>query len=300
MTIRFINRPINNSGTRIFAAALGAGLLTALFQIAGLAETPYETKTFVSQIDNREDFYAYALPKEPPSGPLTLIVFFHGVTQDFTEPFKEPIAEVIMKKYPSLAIMSSNFGRRASWGTRNARIDVTHNIQEFSQSHPVDKIILMGTSMGASVAMNYAACAPKELRKKIIGIVAVCPVPDLAVLHTVSLGPIIKSSMEKSFKGTPEDKPAEYHIASLDANIVLFPTDAKVYLIDYLQDIEIPAKLVRTLERSLRVRDVNFKTVELPGILKEPLGKDLNAGLKFILEDSDAGENQKEDQKDKK
>src|SRR5277367_1412861 len=116
-------------------------LLTAP-QIAS-GETNYLKQTFQSGIDGQLDAYAFVLPFNQPANGFTLVVYFHGVTDDYTEPFKAPagdtIVDNIQKEFPNLAILSCNYGKKPSWGTRAARIDITHNIQDFMQAHPVEK-----------------------------------------------------------------------------------------------------------------------------------------------------------------
>jgi pimeloyl-ACP methyl ester carboxylesterase len=216
------------------------------------------------------------------------VLYFHGVTDDYTEPFKLPagdtIADNIQKEFPALALLSCNYGKKPSWGTRAARIDITHNIQDFMQAHPVDKIILVGSAMGASTSLNYAACAPKNLREKIIGVVVFSPVDDLSRLYKLTAAPWLKESLKKAFDGTPEEHASEYFNNSLEANVPLFPAKAKVFIVTPLQDTVFPTTLQRRVARTLRNRDVDVKVAEVEGDFQLPSNKNLIEGLKFVLQ----------------
>jgi pimeloyl-ACP methyl ester carboxylesterase len=255
---------------------------------AAQAETNYLKQTFKSGIDGELDAYAFVLPVNQPANGFTLVVYFHGVTDDYTEPFKIPpsdtIVDNIQKEFPSLAVMSCNYGKKPSWGTRAARIDITHNIQDFMQAHPVDKIILVGSAMGACTALNYAACAPKPLRDKIIGVVAFSPVDDLGKLYRLSAAPWLKESLKKAFNGTPDEHAAEYYNNSLEANTPLFPTTAKVCIVTPLQDTVFPTSLQRRVARTLRNRSVDLKVIEVEGDFQLPTPGNIVQGLKFVLQ----------------
>jgi len=251
------------------------------------AKIEYLNQAFTSEIDGKQDAYAYSLPATLPSKGGILLVYLHGLNNDYTEPFKNPardsIAAAIRKEFPDLAIVSCNYGRKPSWGSRAARLDITHNIQDFIAAHPVDKIVLVGSAMGGCTAVNYAACAPSYLREKIVGIVAFSPVAALADLHSKTAAPWLKESLEKAFGGKPEDKVLDYNNNSFEANMPLFPSKARVCIVSPLQDTVFPIKLQKELVRNLRNRDVDIKVIEVAGDYQNPSEKSVIEGLKFIL-----------------
>jgi pimeloyl-ACP methyl ester carboxylesterase len=273
---------------RFFLIASVCVLANMAWAGAALCETNYLKQTFQSGLDGQLDAYAFVLPVNPPASGLTLLVYFHGLQDDYTEPFKIPagdtIADGVQKEFPQLALLSCNYGKQASWGTRAARIDITHNIQDFMKAHPFDRVILVGNAMGACTALNYAACAPKGLREKIVGVVAFSPVDDLARLYQSSAAPWLKDSLKKALGGTPDDKAADYFNNSLEANIPLFPNKAKVYVVSPLQDTVFPTALQRRAVRTLKNRDVDVKVQEVEGDFRLPASKDVIEGLKFILQ----------------
>ncbi len=252
-----------------------------------------QQQAFTSQIDGEQDTYAYALPSSSikpsrtPDKSTTLFVYLHGLNNDYTEPFKTPagvsIAAAVRKEFPDLAIMSCNYGKKSSWGTRAARIDITHNIEEFMTAHPIDQIVIVGSAMGGCTAINYAACAPNNLREKIVGVVAFSPVGELTDLYNTTIAPGLKQSLETAFAGKPEEKPLDYNNNSFDANMPLFPIKAKVCIVSPLQDTVFPIKLQKHLARNLRNRDVEVKVIEVPGDYQNPTTKSVIDGLKFIL-----------------
>jgi dienelactone hydrolase len=251
------------------------------------AKVEYLNQVFKSEIDGKQDAYAYSLPTKMPGEGSILLVYLHGLNNDYTEPFKIPagnsIADAVRKKFPDLLIMSCNYGKKSSWGTRAARLDITHNIQDFIAAHPVDKIVLVGSAMGGCTAVNYAACAPSYLREKIAGIVAFSPVGELAELHDKTAAPWLKESLEKAFGGKPEEKALDYNNNSFEANMPLFPSKARVCVVSPLQDTVFPTKLQKELVRNLRNRDVDVKVIEVAGDYQNPSEKTVIEGLKFIL-----------------
>jgi pimeloyl-ACP methyl ester carboxylesterase len=259
------------------------------------AAQEFAKKSFTSALDGQEEAYLYCLPAKTESesakaqrgsGSIVL-VYLHGLNGDETEPFKIPagasLVSGVRKAYPNLALLSCPYGKGASWGTRLARIDITHNIQDFISFHPVDKIVIVGFAMGACTAANYAACAPSELRKKIAGIIVFSPVDNLAELYEQTVAPWLKTSLETAFGGKPSEKPTDYYINSLVANEPLFPSDAKVCVISPLQDTVFPIKLQKKFVRGLRNRETEVKVIEMPGDFQSPTAENIIEGLKFIL-----------------
>jgi hypothetical protein len=287
------------------AALLWFTLLAALWLTSPIAQAAvnFTTQSFESEIDKKEDNYGFLLPTNKSFlGPSVLLVYLHKFNKDYTEPFTgkagATLAEAIQKEFPSITILSVNYGKTASWGQRAARIDITHNIHDFIASHPTDKIVLMGSDMGGCTVLNYFACAPKDIKDKICGIVAESAVSDLALLDKQTASSDMKNSLEKAFGGKPaapqkeflvsenekiKKVDSEYFNNSLEANWPLFPTDRKIALITATLDAVNSVQLQRSLGRSLRNRDVEVKTIEVPGEAPAITPGNLVEGLKFVL-----------------
>jgi pimeloyl-ACP methyl ester carboxylesterase len=283
----------------------GLLLLAALYVTVPIAQAAlnFTTQSFQSEIDKKEDNYAFLLPSNKSFlGTSVLVVYLHKLNETYTAPFVgktgKTLAEAIQKEFPTVSILSLNYGGKDSWGRRQARIDITHNIHDFIATHPTDKIVLMGEDMGGTTAINYYACAPKDLKEKICGVVAVSAVSDLAELYRQTAGGEVKSTMEKAFGGKPAAPHKEYLVSenekikqvasdyfnnSLEANWPLFPTDGKVALVTANLDAVNSVQLQRNLARSLRNRDITLKEIEVQGEAPAITNSDLVEGLKFVL-----------------
>jgi pimeloyl-ACP methyl ester carboxylesterase len=248
----------------------------------------YQKRSFVSQIDGTDDSYAIAIPSSAAGQDSTLLVFLHGLGQDFTEPFKVPpgltIAQGLVKEFPNLAILSCNYGRTPSWGTKAAREDITNNIHAVIESHPVKKIVLAGDSMGACSALVYACSAPKDIAEKIVGIVAAYPSADLEELHKTTEAPLVKSSMETALGKKPSEDAAVYRQNSLESNLPFFPRHIKVGIISASENTVFPAKLQTDVARLLKNRDVPVKMIQIEGNLQTPPVKSMVEAMQFVLQ----------------
>jgi len=290
---------------RFISSLLWALLLAALYIAVPVAQAALNvtTQSFQSEVNNKEDNYAFLLPANKSFlGSSVLVVYLHKLNETYIEPFTgkpgTTIAEAIQKEFPSVTILSLNYGGKGSWGKRSARLDITHNVHEFVASHPTDKIVLMGSDMGGTTALNYYACAPKDIKEKIGGVVAASAVSDLVALYQQTASADVKNSMEQTFGGkwavpqkeflnSVNDKikavAAEYFNNSLEANWPLFPTDGKVALVTATLDAVNTVKLQRNLCRSLRNRDIDVKVIEVPGEAPAITPSNLVEGLKFVL-----------------
>ncbi|PWT95502.1 MAG: hypothetical protein C5B53_11325 [Candidatus Melainabacteria bacterium] len=259
---------------------------------AGLASlksgVAYQKHAFVSQIDGSDDSYALAVPSSASGQDATLLVFLHGLNQDFTEPFKVPagltIAQGLVKEYPHLAILSCNYGKTPSWGTKLAREDITNNIHAVLESHPVNRIVLAGDSMGACSALVYACLAPKDIAEKITGIIAAYPSADLEELHKTTEAPLVKSSMETALGKKPEEDAAVYRQNSLEAHLPFFPRHTKVGIISASENTVFPAKLQTDVARLLKNRDVPVKMIQIEGNLQTPPVKAVVEAMQFVMQ----------------
>jgi pimeloyl-ACP methyl ester carboxylesterase len=248
----------------------------------------YQKHAFVSQIDGSDDTYALSVPNSASGQDATLLVFLHGLNQDCTEPFKVPpgltIAQGLVKEYPHLTILSCNYGKTPSWGTKSAREDITNNIHEVLVSHPVNRIVLAGDSMGACSALLYACLAPKDIGEKITGIIAAYPSADLEELHKTTEAPLVKSTMETALGKKPEEDATVYRQNSLEAHLPLFPRRAKVGIISASANTVFPTKLQADVVRLLKNRDIPVKMIEIEGNLQTPPVKSMVEAMQFVMQ----------------
>lgn len=256
---------------------------------------------FVSRLNGQEDSYALRISHQTehntgsksnsrnqsaiPSD--TLLIYLHSLSGDFSEPFRINsdlvLADTINKEFPSLSILSCNYGKSPSWGNSVARMDITSNLRQVMKQLPVKHIVLIGTSMGASTALTYAATAPSYIKDKIMGLVTVCPCADLEDLYRLTQSPEVKSSLEEALGGNPDDKPSIYGQNSFNTYLAFLPERIKIGIISASEDTMVPILLQKDLVRDLNNRNLNTKLFEIEGKGEPPPDKSILEALRFVL-----------------
>ncbi len=140
---------------------------------------------FVSLLDGKEDCYALRAVKKVEHNSNnkttsrnqiilannTLLIYLHSLTGDFSEVFRSDsdsvLADVINKEFPSLSILSCNYGKSPSWGNAIARMDITSNLHKVIKELSIKHIVLLGTSMGPPLLLPTRPLPPVTLRKKL-------------------------------------------------------------------------------------------------------------------------------------
>lgn len=229
------------------------------------------SRPFVSLLDGKPDHFAFSAPSAPvtaESKPV-LVVYLHGMGSNYMEPFCYPgtsakIADVIQQFHADAGILSVNYRLTESWGTEAAFADITQNIREVLQMYPFKRIVLVGTSMGGCVSLNYACLAPPDIKEKLCGVVSVEGSADLAKVFVMSKNPGIQNAMMRAFGGAPDQIPQVYAARSLSGNIQQFPTRLRVSVISATKDKVIPPELQAEIVELLEKRGckVNLAPVE--------------------------------------
>ncbi|MBX9879452.1 MAG: alpha/beta fold hydrolase [Candidatus Obscuribacterales bacterium] len=225
-------------------------------------------KVYRSHVDGIEDAYGMMAPlAPPPQKGLTLVVYMHGMGSNFLEPFvnpaDQPIAKAIVTKDPSTVFMSVNYRGKASWGNEASISDISQNIREVMAEYPIDKVILVGTSMGGCTVLNYATKAPQDIKDKLQGIVSVESAGDLALLYKQTNHPAVQGAMIEALGGTPEQKPEAYADTSFLHNIGALPKNVNVAVISAKQDHIVPPRLQRDIVDALIKQGVRVKLIEV-------------------------------------
>jgi hypothetical protein len=276
----------------ILLSVVSAGSAVFTIQNATATSKPthpiYQKKEFVSQVDGGSDVSAVAYPSSSSRKETVLFVYLHGIGQDCTEPFTVPsemtIADALRKEFPQLAILSSGYGKNPSWGTRQARADISNNIHTVLQEHHIDHIILGGSTMGACSALLYACSAPKDIREKLLGVIAVYPCADLAELYKLTDTADFKTSMEGALGGKPTENKDTYRQNSLESHLPFFPKHVKVSILSATQDTVVPPKLQKDVERDLKNRDIPVKLISVEGPNQPPPAKSMVEAAHFVLQ----------------
>lgn len=225
-------------------------------------------RDFVSHYDSQPDSYVLAPPLfAPKDNKYTLLVYLHGMGSNYMEPYivlkKEPIVDKIHEKYPSIIFTSLNFGKQTAWGNDKSISDITQNISELTHAYPVHKIILVGTSMGGSVALNYVSQAPDAIKSRITGVVSVEGTGDLAALYNLTKKSVVKLGIARAMGGSPAQTPAAYEKASLLKHLDLVPKTIKFSIVSAKKDKTVPSSLQKNLHERLVENGYQNKFIEI-------------------------------------
>jgi pimeloyl-ACP methyl ester carboxylesterase len=238
---------------------------------ARLSDQPAERiqkRSFVSPIDGRADIFGFIAPLVPTKNG-TLIVYLHGMGSNYLEPFVaphgDPIADRFVNRNPSLAFMSCSYRDAGSWGNDAALADITQNIHEVCAQYPIDKIVLMGTSMGGCTALIYAELAPHDIKEHIVGVVSVEAAGDLAKLYDECRGRAIANAMFWAFGGSPEQVPAAYDKRSFIHNLDLLPRYVRIAEISAKDDVIVPPHFQHEIVEALQSKQYPVQLIEVDG-----------------------------------
>ena len=249
---------------------------------------PYQTTSFRSSIDGNRDIYAFAPSRELFAPDKTiLMVYLHGLGQNHSEPFRQPLhgsfADSLFKEFPNLEILSCNYGILPSWCKSTVRQDISLNIRQALKEHPAEQIIVTGSSMGACSALTYVACAPKDIKDKIAGVIAIYPSGDLMDLHNNSSADVVKNALEKAFDGGPDRQSSRYKDSSLNGHLNTFPSKARVCVIEGAQDTIVPVAQQKDVVRALSSKGVGTQVIEIAGNHQPPPGKLIVTAMNYVL-----------------
>lgn len=254
---------------------------------SALQKSEFYRRDFVSHADKKADSYLLAPPTIPPSdNKYTLIVYMHGMGSNYLEPYivakKKPIAPAIKRAYPSFMLASLNYRQQNGWGNELSVSDINQNIREVCQAYPVDRIILMGTSMGGCVVLNYAAVAPPEIKSKIVGVVSVEGSGSLKDLYDSTSQAVVKLGIREAMGGTPEEKPDNYSSASLLSHLDSVSKSVRFAIVSAKSDRTVPASLQKNVIEALSKGNYPNKLFELNLDHEFPEPEVYVEGLKFI------------------
>lgn len=247
-----------------------------------------QKRTFASHFDGQVDTYAFQAPQLRPNAlDYKLVVYLHGMGSNYMEPFVSPaeqtIATAVTRDTQGAALLSCNYRQQASWGSDAAISDITQNIRLVLQEYPFKSIVLMGTSMGGCVALNYAATAPDDIKEKLIGVVSMESSGDLASLYKESANNDIRPAMIVAFGGTPEQVPATYQRKSLIQNIEGLPSKTKTYILSATEDRIVPPEMQKSVVDALKTHSRQVQFEEIAGQHQIPPATYYAKGLNYVL-----------------
>lgn len=221
----------------------------------------------------------------------TLVVYLHGLGANWHQPFflpwKHTWADAATHFRPGVAFMSPDYGAGVKWLDKQALDDITSSINAVIEKFPCDKIVITGCSMGASSALSYTVQAPEEIRKKIVGVVAMYPAGDFVELHEKTTTAVVKSALEQCFGGAPDDPEVKerYLAMSVLPQIDKFPGTTRVYVMSATEDATIPPILQTNLVEAFKARDISVELEHIKGPHEmTPSHQSYSKALKFVLQ----------------
>lgn len=289
--ILFLNEHGHYKSARRQKAVLERSLMlaqssTAVQQV--MSSDNVQKRSFVSQLDGNIDSLAFQAPQFVPGAlDYILVVYLHGMGSNFMEPFVKPaeqtIAAGITRDNPHIGVLSCNYRHESSWGNDAAISDIVQNIREVMQEYPFKKIVIMGTSMGGCVALNFAATAPDDIKSKIAGVVSMESSGDLVSLFNRTKTGAIKPAMMVAFGGAPDQLESTYRKKSFLTNIEDFPHSARVYVLSAKADTVVPTELQKNLIDELNKRQIACHMDEIEGQHEAPSAQYYARGVRFVL-----------------
>lgn len=269
-------------------------MLTITILVLSLIQTPVISSglaqpikiPIISHIVGKEDYSLLVPPQRTTKEGMLLFVYLHGLANDCHEPFNvppfHPIVDSVVKKYPRSLFLSAGYGE-ASWGDESSLEEITNNIREISKRFTVRQIIMIGSSMGGGVALTYAARAPRDIKEKIVGVVAFSPAGDTKVMYDLSKHYLIKPSMVTAFGGTPAQVPQSYRKASFLYNLSTVDPALRVCIVSIKRDAIHPEILQEQIVSVLKNKNIPVVWFQVRDNQPMPPIKPYMQGLSFIL-----------------
>jgi pimeloyl-ACP methyl ester carboxylesterase len=246
-------------------------------------------KGSITNPNGSQDAFAVALPDEKTHSGL-LVVYLHGAGSDFKEPLLNPVVQSlgtrpvvddILAVCPGAILLSPNYGG-VSWGNDAAVAILDNEIELVAKDYGITRILLIGNSMGASVALSYAATAAPDIKSRITGVIAAQPASDFASLYKTTTQQALRPTLVAAFGGTPDDQKEVYRRKSVAANLAEIPRQCKVVLINAEQDVTVPYTLQLEVARLLESSNLVHKVITRNVGHGYHTNADFVAGLNFI------------------
>jgi pimeloyl-ACP methyl ester carboxylesterase len=244
-----------------------------------------------SQIDNQPDQFAVAVSNSDKRSGL-MFVYLHGAGGDFTEPFLKPealpVSEALLMLHPDAILLSPNYGKQASWGNDGALADLDTVIRRVAKDHAIDRFVLIGNSMGASVALLYAAVAPPDIKQKLVGVVAAQPASDLTRLYKTTQQQALPPTIRAALGATPEERADLYERKSVAKALPSVSKNCRIAVITAKRDTVVPYLLQAEIVSLLESSGLAHKVFSLDGLHGCQTAMDFVHAVDFINENRQA------------
>ncbi len=252
-----------------------------------------EKRAFLSSFDGSEDFVAIApVALITHTKDVTLFVFLHGMGQTAMEPFvmpkNSPLSDYLLARNKSYVLMAPNYRAPSAWASDAVMSDITQNIHMMCDQYPVKHIVLIGSSMGGCVSLSYCALAPKDIKEKLIGVVAVEAAGDYAELYRKSKLYSVRPTMDECFGGPPERATMGYAAKSLLSNMSSVPGQLRLALVSARQDKTVPPELQDQVFNAFHSQGRPVKLIPVEMDHGWPSLNIVSQALDFVLSDDSA------------
>ncbi|GAA5224919.1 carboxylesterase family protein [Membranihabitans marinus] len=159
---------------QIFSSNIQTILILVLLQLSGSIvfaqgnKLLIEDVVFISKMDGSEQHYVEIKPVGfDENKTYHLMIALHGHGSDrwqFVESDRSECAATrsIAEKY-KMIMVSPDYRAKTSWMGPAAESDLNQIIEELKAKYEVDKVFLMGGSMGGTSALTYAALHPNQI-----------------------------------------------------------------------------------------------------------------------------------------
>jgi pimeloyl-ACP methyl ester carboxylesterase len=245
-------------------------------------------RSFASQLDGQEDFYAVLPPSISGRLDYILIVYLHGMGSNYLEPFVYPeptsVATSFANRWANVCVLSCNYRQQASWGSDAAMADISQNIREIEQQYPIKQIVIAGTSMGGCTALAYAVQAPDDIKEKIVGVLSVEGAGDLAKLYLTTRNPQVQAALQSAMGGTPATAPTEYARKSFIPNVDKLGKNVRVAVVSATQDVIVPTPLQQDIVQALQNAHHPVHVIKVDSGHQAPPGEVYVKAAEFILQ----------------
>ena len=198
-------------------------------------------------------------------------------------PAGQSMASAVSRDNPRVGVLSLSYRHEASWGNDAATQDIVQNIRELMQEYPFKSIVMMGTSMGGCVALNFAATAPEDIKSKIIGVMCIEGAGDLTDLFNRTSVSAVKQAMMIAFGGAPDQVGHVYQQKSFLSNISGLPQSARVYVLSAKDDRVVPPELQKNVVDALSKHGIANHYDEVEGGHEAPPAQYYTRGINFVL-----------------
>lgn len=240
--------------------------------------------SITSHINGQADTFAVAVPeKEQRSG--LLLVYLHGGGRDYLEPFSDGLYEQLLNVYPGAVLLSPNYGG-ASWGTDASLADLDEVIGRVAKDYSTDKIVLVGNSMGAYVALVYAGVGAPQIKQRVIGVVAAQPASDLEKLYKTTSQKALPPWISAAYGGGPDERQEIYRQKSVAQNLNKIPKHCRVVVIAAERDVVVPYVLQKEVVAQVQSIGLQQKTITRNVAHGGHSVNDLLEGIHFVANGS--------------